>query len=184
MRVMTRWLMLLGLVLVLAAPTARADQTDPRLDPLFERLQAAPNLQAAAPVEIAIWAIWTETDDPAARQMMATGISALRAGLSEIALLSFDRLVVEKPDFAEAWNKRATVHFLRGDLAESLADIDRTLALEPRHFGALAGLGMIRAAQGREVEAAEAFRRALAIHPNLPGPRQQLRRLGRQEQAI
>jgi len=181
---MARWLSVLGLMILLAAPVARADQTDPRLDPLFERLKAAPNAEAAAPIEGAIWAIWIDTEDPAAEQLMVTGLSAMRAGLLDIALLSFDRLVVEKPDFAEAWNKRATVHFLRGEFTQSLADIDHTLALEPRHFGALSGLGMIRAAQGQASAAADAFYRALEIYPTLRGARQQLKRLGRQEQAI
>jgi tetratricopeptide (TPR) repeat protein len=85
------------------------------------------------------------------------------------ALAAFDELVRLAPDFAEGWNKRATLHYLMGNLSASLADIDRTLKLEPRHFGALSGRGLVYLALGREEPALAAFDAALAIYPNLQG---------------
>ena len=95
----------------------------------------------------------------------------------------FDDLVDIAPEYAEAWNKRATVHFLLGNLADSIADVDVTLDLEPRHFGALSGLGQIELQLGDPAAALSAFEAALLMHPHLPGTRDlntQLRRnLGR-----
>jgi tetratricopeptide (TPR) repeat protein len=84
------------------------------------------------------------------------------------ALAIFDRIVAAAPDFAEGWNKRATVHWLLGDHGASLRDIGRTLALEPRHFGALSGLAMIHQAHGRVFEALDALEKIARIHPRMP----------------
>ncbi|TVR07131.1 MAG: hypothetical protein EA385_13670 [Salinarimonadaceae bacterium] len=83
----------------------------------------------------------------------------------------FDRVVRDYPDWAEAWNKRATLAYVEGRDAQAVADIARTLALEPRHFGAIAGFGQICLRHGREGEAKAAFRAALAINPHLAGIR-------------
>jgi len=85
------------------------------------------------------------------------------------ALGAFDEIIRLAPGFAEGWNKRATIHYLLGNYDASAADIESTLALEPRHFGALSGLGLVRIAQGDEAKALEAFEAALAVHPHLPG---------------
>src|SRR5262249_19098858 len=89
----------------------------------------------------------------------------------------FSEMVERKPKFAEGWNKRATVRYLARNYEGSLTDIDKTLALEPRHFGALSGLGMVNMALGRDEAALAAFQRAFALYPNLPGAQEQMREL-------
>jgi tetratricopeptide (TPR) repeat protein len=91
------------------------------------------------------------------------------------ALLDIDQILKAKPDFAEGWNKRATVYFLMGDYEKAIADIDRTLELEPRHFGALSGLGMSNLKLGNDAAAADAFRRLLNIDPLYPNAKRNLK---------
>lgn len=160
-------------VLVLAAPfgTAVAQARDTSLDALFDLLKRAKTAAEAQTVEGAIWAAWMRSGDAEADGLMLLGAVAMEAGDAKTALAVFDKLVARRPDFAEAWNKRATVHYLRGDFPAAVADIQRTLALEPRHFGALSGLGLIYDALGKERSALRAFEAALRIHPRLPGAR-------------
>lgn len=157
------------LPVLLAGAPARADQTDSRLPGLFARLRAAADTTAAEAVEAEIWAIWIETDNAEAAALMRRGIAAMNAGDTRTALAAFDALVTAAPGFAEAWNKRATVYYLMGDYAASVADIKRTLALEPHHFGALSGLGLIYLGLDRPEAALKSFEAALAVHPFLPG---------------
>jgi tetratricopeptide (TPR) repeat protein len=165
--VFVRLLPILLVVLFLAAPV-NADQTDPRLDRLFDKLRQAEVFSIAHATEQRIWAIWHERpDQPAVAETMAHGLRAMRESALDAALDAFDTAVGLAPDFAEAWNKRATVHFLLGDYPASIADIRRTLELEPRHFGALSGLGLINLRLDRKVEALEAFEAALEVHPFL-----------------
>lgn len=166
---MTRWAIVLLVCLPFAAAPAAADQKDPRLGELFALLQAAPSYDVAQPAEAAIWGLWSESDDPAVRILMDNGIAAMARRDYRLALEKFDQIVTIAPDFAEGWNKRATVQYLLGLYAASLRDIDKTLALEPRHFGALAGRGLIFIELNQEQLALESFEAALAIHPTLPG---------------
>ena len=159
---------MLGLLAFVAAPVA-ADQTDKRLDELFTQLKAAPAYAQALPVEATVWDIWTESDDPAARILMGEGIGAMARRDYRMALEKFDQIVKIAPDFAEGWNKRATVNYLIGLYPASLSDIEKTLALEPRHFGALAGRGLVLIELQEEALALDSFEAALAIHPTLPG---------------
>lgn len=152
--------------LCLAAPL-RADQNDARLDDLFHRLLEAPGPGEAQVLEGQIWRIWIESDDGAVRGLMEQGVDAMSRGDYVHALNKFDQMVVVAPDFAEGWNKRATVHYLMGHYDDSLADIAKTLELEPRHFGALAGQGLVYVKLEDEKRALKAFEAALAIHPNL-----------------
>jgi len=151
--------------LVFGAVWAGADQQDARLPALFDQLKAAPTSEAAAAVEAKIWAIWLEADDPAIDTLMAEGSDAMRSEQFDTALDRFNAIVAQKPGFAEGWNKRATLYYLMGDYEHSLSDIDRTLELEPRHIGALAGLGLVNMQMEREEAAADAFQRVLNIDP-------------------
>jgi len=171
---------LLALLVALAAATAaRAAGAPP--DALFERLAAARDAAQAQRVEGEIWAAWIEQAGPAAGSLMQLGAAAMAAGNLPAALGLFDAITRQHPSYAEGWNKRATVFYLLGALDESAEDCGRVLALEPRHFGALSGLGMIRARQDRVDEAVAAFERALAIHPHLEGARQKLGELRRKQ---
>jgi tetratricopeptide (TPR) repeat protein len=154
--------------LVLGLPAA-ADQNDPRLEPLFTALKAAPTTEAARPIEELIWAIWAKSGDETVDVMMAKGVARLNEGDNDAALELFDRVVVLTPSFAEGWNKRATTLYTMGRFEASTQDIDKVLALEPRHFGAMSGLGMCDIRLGKDREAFAAFQRAAAVDPNLPG---------------
>ncbi len=158
----------LTFVLPGALPGA-ASQEDPRLDALFGKLKTAGDVGEAQAVEQMIWRVWLVSGDDKIDAIMAAGVRAMSFRDHAAALGAFDEIVRLAPGFAEGWNKRATVHYLLGDYAASAADIERTLALEPRHFGALSGLGLVRLAEGKEAAALEAFEAALEVHPNLPG---------------
>ncbi len=170
---------LAGVVLLafLAARPAVADQTDKRLDPLFADLKAACSHVEALPIEAQIWTLWLESDNDAVDTLMQAGTAALNAQNGEQALAAFSRVIELAPHFAEGWNKRATTLYLLGRYTESIADIGKVLALEPRHFGALSGLGLCEAQRDRLPEAVAAFERALTINPNMPGVQLNIRAL-------
>lgn len=147
---------------------------DAALRDLFARLASAASAREAGAVEGEIWSAWHEIDDELAAPWMRRGLAALEARDLTTALAAFDRVTELAPDYAEGWNKRATLHWLRGSLEQSLDDIGRTLALEPRHFGALSGLAMIREAQGHPFEALEALEKVMHIHPHLPYLRERI----------
>ena len=138
------------------------------LDTLFAQLAAATGEAQARAIADDIWAIWTQPDDPvlAARVSEIMTAGGFAGPASQLPLI--DALVADYPEYSEGWNLRATAHFLNGAYAQSLADIEKTLALEPRHFGALAGKALIFHSQGKRDEALEAIRAALDIHPYLP----------------
>jgi tetratricopeptide (TPR) repeat protein len=156
-------------VTILGGRTLSADQTDPTLDRLFADLRSVGSEHAARPIEAEIWAIWLRSDSRPVNDLMSRGIDLLNHADYPGALAAFDRIVALAPDFAEGWNKRATALYAMGRFADSKRDIDRVLALEPRHFGALSGLGLCNVQLNRTREALDAFRRARAIDPNLPG---------------
>jgi tetratricopeptide (TPR) repeat protein len=145
-----------------------ARQDDPRLDRLFDALQATTNVEFAERIEREIWDIWTTSGDEALDALMLRGMRAMSMQDYEVALVAFNAVIEQAPDFAEGWNKRATLHWLMGNFEASLGDIDATLALEPRHFGALSGLAMIRTSQERPSDALDALDKALYWHPNSP----------------
>jgi tetratricopeptide (TPR) repeat protein len=123
-------------------PKVGADRTK-GLDFLFGALKAAPDDASAKHVEARIWAIWLQTPSDTAALLMARAKAAMDAQQADIALKLLDAIVKLRPDYVEAWNRRATLYYLKNDYAHSIADIQQVLAREPRHFGALAGLGMI-----------------------------------------
>jgi tetratricopeptide (TPR) repeat protein len=171
--------LVLGLVLGLGASAVRADQNDPRLEELFGKLKGAGDFRSANVVEMTIWHIWVDSEDEVVRQLMGQGLEAMARRDYRAALGKFDQIVKIAPDYAEGWNKRATVLYLLGDFVESLHDIDRTLKLEPRHFGALSGRGLVYVELRDETRALESFEAALDIHPNLPGASMNARALRR-----
>ena len=151
---------------------AAADQNDPELPALFERLQQDLTPQEAAEVDRRIWILWLHSEDKTINRLMAQGMIAMQRGALDRALERFNEIVEQAPaDFAEGWNKRATVLYMMGRHRESVADVQSVLNLEPRHYGALSGLGMILVAIGREEEALEWLRRALEVNPYLDGVR-------------
>jgi tetratricopeptide (TPR) repeat protein len=150
-----------------AAGPACAGQNDPRLPRLFVALKSTQSPGWARAIEDEIAHIWGESGDPATQQQMEKGLTAMAEDEDEAALKAFDAVVAHAPDFAEGWNKRATVEYLLGDYAASMADIAHVLQLEPRHFGALSGLGQVELALGDRAAALQAYSAALAIDPHL-----------------
>jgi len=160
------------LKLVLACPDRAPASVLPRkLDALFRALAADETPGRASALEDEIWALWTEHEDARLAARMERAIAAMARKSLQEAELELDTLVADAPDWAEAWNKRATLYYLMGRHDESMADIARTLALEPRHFGAICGFGQICLAQGRRVEALAAFETVLAMHPRIDSVR-------------
>ena len=147
-------------------PKVGADRTR-GLDFLFGALKAAPDEASAKHVEARIWALWLQTPSDTAALLMMRAKAAIDAQQTDVALKLLDAVIKLRPDYVEAWNRRATIYYLQNDYARSLADIEQVLSREPRHFGALAGLGMIMQDIGDEKRALDAFRKALALNPHL-----------------
>lgn len=139
----------------------------PRLDDLFRKLAADPTARDAYEIEDKIWEIWTEHPDPLPARMMDSAIAAVAEKRYDTAEHIFTELVAARPDWAEAWNKRATLYFLQGRDDDSVRDIHRVLELEPRHFGALSGFAQICLRAGDRGSALLAFEAALRINPHL-----------------
>ncbi len=160
-------------------PVAFPSQTDGRLNILFDRLKATESEAEAAALTHEIWFIWGQSESDTVNGLMAEGVAAMSRRAYGEALAVFNKVVETDPSFAEGWNKRATVHFLMGEYEASVRDVERTLALEPRHFGALSGLGLIYLAVGDDGGALRAFEAALKVNPHLPGARAHAERLRR-----
>jgi len=119
--------------------------------------------------EQGLWLLWSRSGDAAIDQLMADGVQAMQEGRHADAIAKFSQVIERKPDFAEGWNKRATVRYLAGQYSESIADCDEVLKRNPHHFGALSGLGEIYLRLEKPEQALEWFRRALQVNPNLVG---------------
>jgi tetratricopeptide (TPR) repeat protein len=137
------------------------------LDFLFGALKAAPDEASARHVEARIWALWMQTPSDTAALLMARSKAAMDAKQMDVALKLLDAVVKLRPEYVEAWNRRATLYYMQNDYNRSLEDIEQVLSREPRHFGALAGLGMIMQELGDDKRALDAFRKALAVNPHL-----------------
>jgi tetratricopeptide (TPR) repeat protein len=122
-----------------------------------------------------LWQMWHQSGQPQLDALLLRGIEAMQQGRLEEADGVFTRLIDAAPDFAEGWNKRATVRYMSKDYAASIADCRQTLARNPNHFGALSGQGLCHLALGEYREAADLFRRTLAVHPHLDSGRANLR---------
>ncbi len=138
-----------------------------RLEGLFTTLKSATDKDAAKAAENEIITLWLESGSDTVDLMMSWTLSAMESKDYGLALDYLDRMLIMKPDYAEGWNKRATVHFLKDDYPKAIADIERALALEPRHFGALSGLGTIMRDIGEKDRALDAYRKALEADPYL-----------------
>lgn len=154
------------LMVLLALGPASAQTANPALDSLFAQLRVAPDAAAAKAIDQQIWMEWMSPDDPALRARMQQALLEL-AGDTAAALAAFQAIAADYPDYAEAWNQLATLHYLMGDYEASLAEIDKVLALEPRHFGALSGRALIYRNQGKRALAVRDIAAALALHPFL-----------------
>src|SRR3954469_14140307 len=137
------------------------------LDFLFEALKVAPDADSAKLVEGRIWALWLASGSDTTDLLMSRVKTAMDGKDNKLAIQLLDAVIEMRPDYIEAWNRSATLHFAEKDYGKSVADIRQVLAREPRHFGALSGLGFIMQEFGEEKLALEAFRRALAVNPHL-----------------
>lgn len=171
---MRRRALLAGFSLLPAAALAPALAQAPRrptesLDQLFAALRTAPDEAGAQLVETRIWQVWMSGGSPAVQLLMRRGLRNLEARSLSDALEDFDAVIALAPDLAEGWNKRATVYFMMNQDENATKDIQETLLREPRHFGALSGLAIIRERQGDLRGALRALEAAAAIHPKMAG---------------
>ena len=158
-----------------------ADQNDPRLVTLFLKLGNAETAQESKPFEKQIWQVWMEHESPEISTKLQEGSRAMQDQDFGKALVMFSELTEEAPGFAEGWNKRATVLYLMGRLQESAKDVEQTLNLEPRHFGALSGKGLILMALKDWSGAIAAFEQGLKVHPNMSSAQSHLQFLKKKQ---
>ena len=158
-------ILILSISLLFASKIALADQNDPRLNNLFKKLNETENQDEIRDLISDIWNIWYEVDDPKVIEYFEKGIQAMNLRNYPLAIRFFNNLIEEDPNFAEGWNKRATVHFMMGNYDQSMQDIIKTLELEPRHFGALDGMGLIFIHQGQFQQAIDVYDKMLEIFP-------------------
>jgi len=176
-----RFLLILGLTVLICAPlvlqpahaqqqrnstpvAVPADRAE-RIDGLFAELRRARNEAAAQRVANRIWREWFRSGSATIDFLMQRADAAMKASSHEVALDILDQVVMLAPDYAEGWNRRATLHFMMEDYAKSMSDIERTLRLEPRHFGALGGMAQILKDTGSKQLALEAYTRVLDVYP-------------------
>jgi tetratricopeptide (TPR) repeat protein len=161
-----------------APPTATPPPVAPtkqgRLDQLFAELKRERNEKAAERIAGRIWNEWNQSGSASVDLMMQWAQKATQDQKFDVALDFLDQVVTLQPDYAEGWNRRATVHFMMKNYGKSMADIDRTLQLEPRHFGALSGLAQIMAETGHKQSALEAWQKVLTIYPMMRSAQDQV----------
>jgi tetratricopeptide (TPR) repeat protein len=166
------------LLCMLWIPAAYSDQNSPQLGALFDTLQNESTTRSQAQVVTSeIWQQWLKTDDEEAGHLMSLGISEMNQLSLRKAAEIFTNLIELQPEFAEAWNKRATVYYMMGELDLSTSDVAETLKLEPRHFGALSGQGLIYLQLDRREAALEWFKRALEVNPFMDNIRMSVEQL-------
>jgi len=156
-----------------AAPaTERPEKSS--LDDLFHDLKRSGNEAAAARIASRIQREWTSSGSRSIDLLMEWSANAMQARKFDAALDFLDQVVTLSPGYAEGWNRRATVHFMMDNYALSMSDIDRTLRLEPRHFGALAGMAQILQRSGRKERALQAYERVLDVYPMMRNAQEQV----------
>ena len=147
-------------------PVERGDAKQ-NLDFLFGALKVAPNDETAKAIEQHIWALWAVSHSDTTMLLMTRAQTAMEQHNTDLAIKLLDAVIKIKPKYMEAWNRRATIYYMKKDYGRALADIREVLRREPRHFGALSGLGLILQDLGDEKQALEVYRRALAIYPRI-----------------
>ncbi len=150
-------------------PSIPKGERNRNIEFLFGALKAAPDDASAKAVEDRIWAVWSGAGNETTNLLMARAKKAADDHDYDLAVRLLNSVIEIKPDFTEAWNRRATVYFLQKDYTNSMADIAKVLSREPRHFGALSGLGLIMQEVGDEKHALDAYRKALEVYPRLKG---------------
>jgi tetratricopeptide (TPR) repeat protein len=147
-------------------PVVRGDPMSD-LDTLFKALKIAPTEESAKAIEGQIWAVWMISGSDTCNLLMARVKAAAEVKDYDLAIKLLDAVIAINPDYVEAWNERATVYYAKNDYGHAIADLGEVLAREPRHFGALSGLGLMLQEIGDDKDALEAYRKALAIDPHL-----------------
>ena len=147
-------------------PKVGADRTR-GLDFLFGALKLAPDETTAKAIEERIWTVWTASRSDTANLLMMRVKTAIEAKDLDLAVTLLDGIVKIRPDYIEGWNRRATIFYMKKDYGRAIADIRQVLKREPRHFGALAGLGLILQDIGDDKQALEVYRRALEVYPRM-----------------
>lgn len=177
----TAWMIALLALMMAAAcqPAAKAPTppADPRLDAMFADLKAAPDAFTATKIEEKIWIHWGSSGSPTVDILMERALNAEAAKQIDLAQTYLSEASKLAPDYAEAWNRRAVIAFAAEDYTAALDFIQETLKREPRHFGALAGLGALYEQMGQERAALAAYKEALAIHPHMESAKQGATRL-------
>jgi tetratricopeptide (TPR) repeat protein len=136
-------------------------------DFLFGALKAAPDDETAHAIEQRIWTLWIHSRSDTANVLMTRVQKAIEDKDLDLAVKLLDAIVKVKPDYIEAWNRRATIFYMKKDYGRSISDIREVLRREPRHFGALTGLGLILQDIGDDKQALEVYRRALEVYPRI-----------------
>ena len=160
-----KYINLILLFLFLTFPV-KSDQSDTRLPNLFQELYDSTNDSQINKITRKIWNIWHETNDIKIEADFYRGMESMRTRDFIMSIAFFTRVIEEKPNFAEAWNKRATVYYMMGDFDKSMYDINETLKLEPRHFGAMDGMGLIFMHLQQYEKAIKIYEQMLEIFPN------------------
>jgi tetratricopeptide (TPR) repeat protein len=158
----------------LAPIQARLISNSNDLNTLFAKLKTAKDTYEVQWVQAQIWQIWMSSGETEVDEMMEEGNKAMNDGKYSEAIVLFSKIIRKMPSYAEAWNKRATVYYMKGDYEKSLQDIEQTLSLENRHFGAFSGLASVYIALGEYKYALKALERVLEICPQQPGVREQV----------
>ena len=157
-----------------------AGQRAARVDALFAELNTTKDEQRGQAATAEIWQHWMKSGRDDIDMLTGQAVGFMAADVLPSARAILDKVVAQAPDYAEGWNKRATVLYMLGEHELSLADIDKVLALEPRHFGAISGIGLIKMAKGDKKGALEAYRRVLVIDPQSPTARQSVESLAKE----
>ena len=168
-----------ALVLLFSVAAVAADQRAERLNSLFSDLAVEELPVNAQLLEREIWEVWMDSGDEKVNFELSIGVNAMNEGLMDDAINQFSKVTEMAEDFAEGWNKRATAYYFNDELDKSLLDIQKTLELEPRHFGAISGMGLIFLELGNERAALKAFEEVLRLYPMSPSARSQVEALRR-----